>query len=380
MFTSKKMTLKPLFESEKGIHLTIYLVNRGNLIEVKKQLREAINEAYMWLLPVLSVEERNKFLEPLRALTKDVRILKQMKGNIGVFRNQEIFRVLNVPVDVERTCQVATTFHIKPLIRWLQTDQEFLLLGLESEAAHLYSGSKDSLKLIDSVLFPRLANAHDNNGDYLSLKVARQNKGKDTEIFKWLNNWITQLTVNSQPKLFLSGEKYLVGGLCSYMKYKNVIQTPISNYFSKAKVYEHAAEIRKILKEESRALVDKALMEFRFAEESNRSRKNIFQISKAVVQGRVKKLIVTDELSIFGKIDRKSGGLAIHPFDLDHEDDDVLDDLAQMVLSQGGEVVVASRSEIPKGRPILAILDDDGYLLEKANAQESGELLQERFG
>ena len=73
----------------------------------------------------------------------------------------------------------------------------------------------------------------------------------------------------------------------------------------------------------------------------------------------MRKIIVTDELSIFGKIDPKSGGLAIHPFDLDHEDDCILDDLAQMVLSQGGEVIVAKRDEIPKGRPILAILDDE---------------------
>ena len=93
--------------------------------------------------------------------------------------------------------------------------------------------------------------------------------------------------------------------------------------------------------------------------------KNIFQISKAVVQGRVRKLIVTDEISIFGKIDRNSGGVAIHPLDLDHEDDCILDDLAQMVLSQGGEVVIAKRDEIPKGRPILAILDDEASSLEK---------------
>lgn len=93
----------------------------------------------------------------------------------------------------------------------------------------------------------------------------------------------------------------------------------------------------------------------------------------------MRKLIVTDELSIFGKIDSKSGGISIHPFDLDHEDDCILDDLAQMVLSQGGEVVVASRDEIPKGRPILAILDHEGEPLVKTEDVQY-EVLQERFG
>ncbi len=65
----------------------------------------------------------------------------------------------------------------------------------------------------------------------------------------------------------------------------------------------------------------------------------------------------------------------MHPIDLNHEDDCILDDLAQMVLSQGGEVVIAKRSEIPKGRPILAILDDDGLLLEKIIYAEEGRIL-----
>ena len=122
------------------------------------------------------------------------------------------------------------------------------------------------------------------------------------------------------------------------------------------------------MKEQSHRLIEKALLEFRLAEDGNRTKKNIFQIAKAVVQGKVRKLIVTDELCIFGRIDQGSGGLAIHPFDLDHEDDCILDDLAQMVLSQGGEVVVAKRSEIPKGRPILAILDDENFISMEGRA------------
>ena len=61
-------------------------------------------------------------------------------------------------------------------------------------------------------------------------------------------------------------------------------------------------------------------------------------------------------MNIFGKINKDTGGLAIHPFHLDHEDDDILDDLAQAVIKYGGEVVVAPTDQIPSGRPILALL------------------------
>ena len=68
-------------------------------------------------------------------------------------------------------------------------------------------------------------------------------------------------------------------------------------------------------------------------------------------------MIIAEGINVFGKIDKITGGLAIHPFDLDHEDDDLLDDIAQEVLSHGGKVVVARHEEMPKGRPILAILE-----------------------
>ena len=49
-----------------------------------------------------------------------------------------------------------------------------------------------------------------------------------------------------------------------------------------------------------------------------------------------------------------------------------------MVLRQGGEVIVAKREEIPKGRLILAILDDDRLALERTEEFQVAEVFQER--
>lgn len=378
MLTSKQATLKPLLESENGVHLTAYLVNRGDLLDLKSQLRTVINEAYEWLNSAMSMDERKRFLEPLDSLLVETRIFKQMKGNIGIFRNQNSFRVLNVPVDVEHACHVATSFHVKPLLRWLQGDQEFLLLGIEADSAHLYAGTQDSFTLVDSILFPEFFKQKCALDKYLSLRESQKMKLKKEETFSWLSEWVTNLTKHSKPKLFLAGEQAQVSSLHRHLKYSNVVRTTVANPFVRHNVSDICIALRKLLKAESQKLLEKSLLEFRFAEEGNRTRKNIFQISRAVVQGKVRKLIVTDEISIFGKIDKKSGGLAIHPFDLDHEDDDILDDLAQMVLSQGGEVIIAKRNEIPKGRPILAILDDEGLSLEKFDGLQH-EVLEGRF-
>ncbi|MBN8537169.1 MAG: hypothetical protein J0M15_08945 [Deltaproteobacteria bacterium] len=367
MLTSKKTILKPLFESTNGLHLTAYLINRGDLVDLKSQLRDIITQTYEWLNPVMSIEDRNKFLEPLDSLLEDASIFKEMKGNIGIFRNQASFRLLNIPIEVEQACQVATSFHVKPLLKWLQSDQEFLLLGLEKEAAHLYLGNQSSFKLVESILLPEALKGKEFNGGYQSLKDSRTKRTKEGETIAWLNEWISELTRTTKPKLFVAGEKSFVSRLGRKLRYKNVAKAPIADLFVKNNVSDICSSVRRVMRAEAKEYVEKSIFEFRLAEEGNRVQKNIFQISRAVVQGRVRKLLVTDELNIFGKIDKKSGGIAIHPFDLDHEDDDILDDLAQMVLSQGGEVIVASKNEIPSGRAILAILDDGGKELAKTD-------------
>jgi hypothetical protein len=379
MLISKQATLKNLLESKEGVHLTAYLVNRGDLVDLKRQLRTTISEAYQWLHSAMTSDERNRFLEPLDSLLSDVQVLKQIKGNIGIFRNESSFRILNIPIDVEQSCLVATSFHVKPLLRWLQGDQEFLLLGLEKESAHLYLGSQDSFKLVDSILFPEFFKVRDAQGNPVSARTAHQNKTKERETFSWVNDWILELTRHSKPKLFVAGEPMLVQALSKNLSYKNAIKTPVSHFFSREDASDSLQTIRSLLKSRSQKSFEKALNEFRFAEAERRARTNIFQITKAVVQGRVRKLIVTDEVSIFGKIDQKSGGLAIHPFDQDHEDDCVLDDLAQMVLSQGGKVIVAKKNEMPNGRLILAILDDEDSVLEKVMKLQD-ESFQQRVG
>lgn len=368
MITEKKISLKPILESSDGIHLTVYLVNKGDLIDLKSQLQETLNESYEWLHPALAIDERKKFLEPLEALLNEERIFRSMKGNIGIFRTKDSLRVLNIPIELERQCYVASSFHVKPLLRWMQIDREFLLLGLTEDCAHLYLGNQISLEKIDSILFPEFFKQRAALDKYLSLKRSRQLRIKKMETYSWLNRWLEQLTQKSTPKLFWAGDKSLIDGFPRKFKYKNFIKTPVASHFGENNLIETCQFIRELLRVETKKTLDQALMEFRLADELNLVKKNIFQIAKAAVRGRIKKLLVADGVNVFGKIDRKTGGLAIHPVDLDHEDDDILDDLAQAVLASGGEVTVAPREEIPKGRPILAILDHMDIGKEKKEA------------
>lgn len=378
MITDKRSALKSILESSEGVHLTAYLPNDGDLVSLKAQLRDVIGEAAEWLHFVQTPEERKKFLEPLNVLLNDARIFKNMKGNIGLFRTKDSFRVLTVPVDVAKQCHVASSFHVKPLLRWMQFDRDFLILGLTNDSAHLYFGNQSTIQKVDSILFSGDHKDLSTAGDYQSLKQARDLKLKKNESMDWIAEWLGQITEKVSPRLFVAGDQLLVAGLLKRLKYTNVHKAPVSPTFTENRLSEICLDVRKILRDEAKLTLNKALLEFHFAEEINLAKKNIFQIAKAATQGKVKKLIIADGINVYGKVDKRTGKVAIHPFDLNHEDDDILDDLAQTVLVSGGEVVIAPREQIPKGRPILAILDYEGSESHKTEEMKNFEELRQK--
>jgi hypothetical protein len=261
----------------------------------------------------------------------------------------------------------------------MQSDQEFLMLGLTEGAATLYHGSQKSFQKIDTILFSEQTLEGSLNGSYSSLKIKRDRLLKYPKYIDWLDHWISAITKRTKPALYLAGQDDLTKMFRRLSVYRNIEKRIVFGEFTENHAANICSSIRSQLKDEERATLKRALIEYYEAEEQNLARKNIFQVAKFAVRGRVKKLIVADEIQIFGKLDLKSGGLAIHPTHLDHEDDDLLDDIAQVVLAKGGEVIVAPRGEIPKGRPLLAILEPpESYQSKQFSLNSSSESEQER--
>lgn len=345
MLANRQLTIKRLLDSKNGIHLTAYLKNSVNEPEsVSSQLRNVVQRAEHFLLPALDGEQREVFLKPLYQLLTENHVFSQMKGNIGIFRTQDSFRVLSLPVDVRTDCIVASSFHVKPLLKWLQSDQTFLLLGIGEGEAQLYCGSQHSLIKVDSLNYEE------------RLSLMRERKAGKTRgvraVISVIFDWLDEIVGQSQQKIYLAGERHLTEVFIKYARQRNVVKTPVWSSFSPNSVSLIADVVRKLCKRELSLKLEKAIFELQSAD-----RRELDEVAEAAARGAVKKLIVSDDIRIFGKFDASTGALTIHPDDLDHEDDDLLDDLAQTVLAHGGEVYVARPEQLPSGLPFLASVD-----------------------
>jgi hypothetical protein len=73
---------------------------------------------------------------------------------------------------------------------------------------------------------------------------------------------------------------------------------------------------------------------------------HVGEIAFAAVSGRVKTLLVDSDREVPGHIDAASGRIEFEHISQPHVDD-LLDDLAEVVLDKGGEVVVVPPERMP---------------------------------
>jgi hypothetical protein len=238
----------------------------------------------------------------------------------------------------------------------MQWDCEFLLLGLDAEESQLYLGDQDKLKKIDSVFLPESLSSLVGRRDFSRASLAIRFEREAEKIFNVVSDRITRLAPKTGVRLFVVGEKALVD---VFMKRQSDLKTSkvsLVGEFSESRALETAVMIREALRNSTRKSLERALQEFYEADQVHATRKSIREVAQAVARGIVRKLIIAENRAVYGKFDRKTGSVKIHLTDTDHEDDDLLDDLAQQVLRSGGEVVLAREEEIPGGSPLAAIL------------------------
>jgi hypothetical protein len=80
---------------------------------------------------------------------------------------------------------------------------------------------------------------------------------------------------------------------------------------------------------------------------------DLSDVARAAVAGRVATLLVEADRVIPGIVDRTSGAIAPSELASPHVDD-MLDDLAELVLAKGGEVVVVPREGMPTDSGLAA--------------------------
>jgi hypothetical protein len=347
MNLNNKKIIEEVIRSKNQLHLTMYVKGGTDIYFLKNQMANYLKKAKRELRNVLTESRIKEFLKPIIDLATDDEMLKKIKGNFGVFRKENYFRIISIPVEINSDYSLASTFYTKPLMKWIQQDNNYLIVGLSEDSISLIYGDLKQAKLVDEIQFKELFSNEDS--EYI-----------ESEIEYYLNEWVAALKLDSRTKIFFVGNLSWKDRVVKNIKHPLKLKRILVNNFNKNLKVRYISEVRTLLKEETDLQIQNYINSFHALNFNEYLTTNIHEIAEAATNKKIKKLLIAEDFKIFGNYFAENGFIKINIKDKDHEDDDLLDDLAQEVIINGGEVVVTKFDTMNIKGPIAAIVEDTG--------------------
>ena len=107
-----------------------------------KSLEESLHRKYPG-------SDAGELLAPLRALAEDGRFWNHALDGLAVLGAPGLFRVYRLQRPVEEFAVAGDSFHVKPLLRIRQSADRYQVLGLSRQEVRLFEGNRDALDEVE---------------------------------------------------------------------------------------------------------------------------------------------------------------------------------------------------------------------------------------
>jgi hypothetical protein len=321
--------------------------------------------------------ELRALLEPFEALARDHQFWNHTLDGLAVLSAPGFLRVFRLQRTVPELAVVAGSFHAKPLRRLLQSADRYQVLDLSRGKIRLFEGNRDTLDQIDpadgvpttmtEALGDQLTDPHQTVSSYGGVGGAKApmhhgHGGRKDEVDLDAERFfraVDRAVLEHHSRL--SGLPLVLASLPEHHPvFRKVSKNPFLLEVGLAinpealTVDELRQRVWEIVEPQQRARQAAAVAAFSAAEASGLGSADLTQVAAAAVVGRVATLLVEAERQIAGHIDRATG--QIQAADLAHPQvDDLLDDIGELVETQGGEVRVLPAAQMPTRTGLAAV-------------------------
>jgi hypothetical protein len=330
------------------------------------------------LLQKYSADEVQKYLEPVKALGNDADIWDHTLDGLAVFGAKGIFKVVGLHKSVEELAMVADSFHTKPLRQYWQSLDNFHVLGLTLHDIRLFEGNRHSLTEIDLIagtpktiteaLGDELTDKHKtvasyggSRGESSSMHNGhggnKEETEKDTErFFRIVANTIyEQYTKPSGWPLILASLTEHHSLFQKVNKNPLLLTHGIAINPSSVSLDKLANMAWEIMEPEYTLKLDSLVARFEQARANGKGSDDYKEVAVAAVEGRVDTLIVEADRIIAVRITNLVTGNTQKKDLTNPRVDDLLDDMGELVMRMGGQMMVLPNDKMPSETGLAAI-------------------------
>lgn len=321
-------------------------------------------------------EDVDPLLEPFQALADDRDFWNTTHDGLAAFGAAGFFRVYRLQRPLDEFAVVADSFHVKPLIRVLQSADRFQILALDTQKIRLFEGNRDALaeveiapgvpETITEALGEELTEPHQTVASYKAGAggvpsrhghgARKDETDADTErFFRAVDRAVLQH--HSRPA-------QLPLLLAALPEHHSRFRQVSSNPFLMQEGLEidpdalELGELREkawqIIGPRYQARLADLVEAFGTAMSNDLGADDPAQVARAAVAGRVATLLIDADRQIPGRIDATTG--IVEADELSSAGvDDMLDDLGEIALRAGGDLVVVPSERMPTATGVAAI-------------------------
>lgn len=336
-----------------------------------KNLTKRLEESLRQKFPTRDTRE---LLQPFQDLASDSMFWNHTWDGLAMFAGPGVLHVFRLQRSVPELAIVADSFHVKPLLRYLQSADRFLVLGISRDKATVWLGNRYALDLEtlppdfpakreQVVTNERGAPGHSiassNSGAGSPKIIHGHEDGKhDLEAEKFFRAVDRAMTQHfTKP----TGLPLVLVALPEHQSlYRRVAQNNhlladgVPSNPQALSVEELRQRAWEVMQPHYVKRLQKLKEDYATAQARGYGSADLADVARAAVAGRVGILLLEAERIIPGRIDPESGAIQVGQLD-SPDTDDLLDDLAELVLSRGGEVVVTPKDQMPTTTGLAAV-------------------------
>lgn len=344
--------------------------NKQDLIRFKNLVQEIENS----LKQKYPKKDIASIMKPFYTLSVDKIFWNHTLDGLAIFAKEDKCIVYNLQRPVKELAIVSNSFHVKPLIRIFQSADRYQLLGLNRNEFTLYEGNRYGFEKIKfepetprtakEILGDELTESYITSGTYggSSKHVMYHGYGgkKDEldidieKFFRFVDRFV--LEEYSRP----TGLPLILVALTEYHTiFQRISHNPYLledgikvayNALTMEELKDNVwGKLEPFYLEKTKKLVDN----YKAARAKHLGSDDLAQVTRASIENRIDTLLVEADRIIPGKVNFVTGQLMKGDLE-DPEFDDVLDDLAEIVFRNGGEVVILPTERMPSTTGVAA--------------------------
>jgi Bacterial archaeo-eukaryotic release factor family 3 len=318
----------------------------------------------------------------LHDLAADNAFWEQRLDGLAILGSHDTFRVFHLERPVPERVIVGDSFHIKPLLRIVQSADRFHVLCLQREAVRLFDGNRDRLAPIEPPGVPLTITAalgndvavqrkaqgpfgtspgethpaprpptarpgHPRSGDDAKLDTQRFFRAVARAV------WQHVCRPSGLPLVLVALPEHqaLFRSICHIPQ---LLETGVESSPAGMGPPELLQKVWKCVEPTYLSRLGKMVDDFRVAHSRHMASDDLSKVARAAHDGRVGILLVEADRVIPGWIDAATGGVRRNGAH-DPNASDLLDEVAELVLRTKGAVVVVPRDRMPSDTGLAAI-------------------------